>query len=370
MESLLSTASHAPRLRALLRWPPLVVAGSLLVACEGVENQPPFATVDTLPAIEIMTEKSRQVYDAGDYFRDPDQDPLSFTASIDDATVATAVVTDSRLVIEGLTGGETMVTLTATDSHGGEAQVSGQILVVEPVLLWRDDFDFPTGEWDVDDSDYDHRPGYLSIRDAMARRIDDDNAMDWLMSTSVAVEEGSTNQGAGLWSYTPSMLIACKTINFMSAHLRWVDDIGPTPGSNWRIMYYNCYPYKVAAYGNSDGVAPVGEFSEMHWGVRLGRMEFFVGETLVFSQEAAEGPTGNGDVENGWPLVHYTSLLFGYGIGDETGQWVYFDWAELWGVPVEEGEVDLSGDWRLQEGSVSLISMPPAMFRDADFTEQ
>jgi len=55
----------------------------------------------------------------------------------------------------------------------------------------------------------------------------------------------------------------------------------------------------VAAYGNSDGVAPVGEFSEMHWGVRLGRMGLFVGETLVFSQEAAEGPTGNDDVEDG-----------------------------------------------------------------------
>ena len=105
--------------------------------------------------------------------------------------------------------------------------------------------------------------------------------------------------------------------------------IDQTPGSNWQIVYYNCYPYNVAAYGNSDGVAPVGEFSEMHWGVRIGRMGLFVGETLVFSQGAAEGPTGNDDVEDGWPLIHQASTLVTVSGRRETDQWVYFDWVPV-----------------------------------------
>lgn len=105
-----------------------MVVGSLLWACDD-DNQAPFATVDRLATAKVMTEKSREVYDAEAYFRDPDQDPLSFSASIDDATIATAELEEVdgslRLVIGGTTGGETMVTLTATDPHGGEAQVSG-----------------------------------------------------------------------------------------------------------------------------------------------------------------------------------------------------------------------------------------------------
>ena len=80
MKPLLSTTSHTPGLRAPFRWSHLLVVGSLLVACGGEEeNQPPFATVDELPVTEIMTEKSRQLYDVGDLFRDPDQDPLNVT---------------------------------------------------------------------------------------------------------------------------------------------------------------------------------------------------------------------------------------------------------------------------------------------------
>ena len=345
-----------------------MVVGSLLAACDG-DNQLPFATVDTLPMTTIMTERSMREYYVDGYFRDPDRDLLSLTASIDDATVATAVLEDlegsPRLVVDGLTGGETIVTLTATDPHGGEAQISGQILVVEPVLLWRDDFDVNTGKWlGVNGDSYDYRPGYLSSKgDNAPVRVDRDNAMEWMVSMSVATEEGSTSQTVGFWSTSPCTSSGCSPIMWKWAALGWTDELGilgPTPGSNWQVVYCCSSGYQVAAYGEADGVAPVGEFSEMHWGVRLGRMELFVGETLVFSQEAAEGPTGNDDVGEGWPLVHGISALFEIAGGGETGQWVYFDWAELWGIPVEEGEADFTGDWQLQEETATLKAMPLA----------
>ena len=186
---------------AVLRWSPFVVVWSLLGACDD-DNQAPFASVDTLPTTRVMTAKSTQVHYIDEYFWDPDGDPLSAIASIEDPAVATAVVEDVddslRLVIEGVTAGETTLRLTAMDPDGGEAEVLGQVLVVEPVLFWRDDFDVNTGLWRLDGSySYDHRPGYLSGIGQRFGAWRSDPAMDWLVSMSVGTEEGATNQMIG-----------------------------------------------------------------------------------------------------------------------------------------------------------------------------
>ncbi len=326
MKSPLSTTSHRTGLRAPFRSSHLVVAGSLFVACGEEENQPPFATVDELPATRIMTEKSIQEYDVGDLFRDPDEDPLIITASIDDASVANVVVENSLLAIEGATGGETMVTLTAKDPHGGEAQVSGQLRVVEPVLFWRDDFDYDNSEWiytrRVDP--YEYRPGYLTARQSFgASREESVAALEWLVSASVAVEE--PGQTIGVWSSAPSG--ATRLLKY--AGLGEVDvfePLGDAPKSNWQVMYFEVgHGYKLGGYGNAEAVAPIGEFSEMHWGVRLGVVEFFVGETLVWSEDA----------EGKWPLVHVRTGLSFFPANDGINQRGYFDWAELWAIDAD-----------------------------------
>ena len=222
-----TVAFHSPR-----RWAALLVFGSVLAAC-GEDNEPPFATVATLPATKLMTERSTQEYHVHDYFRDPDGDPLSFDVFVDDVDIATAVLEERndslRLVVDGLTGGETTVTLTATDPDGGEAQVSGRITVVEPVLFWRDDFDFDNGEWSS--GDFDHRPGYLSAymdnRGTSGHfstgRMDDYYARDWLLSMSVAVEKDWANTRVGVWVYSIATSYGCETINWMWAALGEVD---------------------------------------------------------------------------------------------------------------------------------------------------
>ena len=95
----------------------------------------------------------------------PTRIPYPSVASIGDADIATAVLDDRNdslmLVSDGLTGGETTVTLTATDPDGAEAQVSGRIMVVEPVLFWRDDFDYDNGGWSF---------GYGAYRSYVHRR--------------------------------------------------------------------------------------------------------------------------------------------------------------------------------------------------------
>lgn len=321
----------------LRRWLPLLVVGLLLAACD--DNQAPFATADTLATAKVMTEKSRQKsrqeYEVNEYFRDPDQDPLSFSAYIDDATVATAGLEgpeDSlRLVIVGLEPGETMVTLTANDAVGGEAEISGKVLVFEPELFWRDDFDRATTDWSFNFASfhsYDSMPGYLSVYNRYAyyffqgARRDNDNAADWMLSVSVAVEEGSTDQTVGIRSQRAFRSPDCGT-GILWAMVGGVD----SAGSNWMITYRNCDD-EGAGSGNSAAVAPIGEFSDVHLGVTFGILELYVGETLLFRQEV--------EVEEGWPLIHTKTGLIGYG-GAGSEQWIYYDWAELWGLPPEEG---------------------------------
>ena len=123
--------------------------------------------------------------------------------------------------------------------------------------------------------------------------------------------------------------------------------------SNWQIN--SCCArgrgYAMEAGGLSDAVNAVGEFTEMHWGVRTGTMMFFVGETLVWNQDATVGD---------WPTIHLASALYEYAGGGETDQWFYFDWAELSGIPVEEGKAEASGDWQSWEGPESLRIVGPA----------
>ena len=98
----------------------------------------------------------------------------------------------------------------------------------------------------------------------------------------------------------------------------------------------------------SDAVSADGEFTEMHWGVRFETIELFIGETLVWSEDTDED-----NQPSLWSLYSYFD-------GDETDQWAYFDWAELWGIPIEEGKAEPSGDWQTPEGPESLRIVGPA----------
>ena len=458
MNTLMSTTSPTAGLRALLRWSPLVVVGSLLAACTGgdpptvcaevddqvlytgqeklldicfedpegaklhisatssdpevgsivvygqavnlvavgvgkstmtvqaedpggntasidfnleVPNQLPFATLDEVPRTKILTEQVREYY-VDDFFRDPDKDPLFFTAEIENPAVASGGMVDSlRLVINGLTVGETTVTLKATDPHGGVAELVGQILVVEPVLFWRDDFDSNAGDWSFywfTPWSYWLKPGHLSISNrwsyyfAQAERTTDDNATEWMAMMSIAADEGSTNQLTGMWSYPPTSAYTCNTINFVVATIGYTDEIhyiGSAPGSNWQLWYYNCYPYKLAAYGETDGVASIGEFTEFHWGVQRGNLQISAGATTAYSVDASEGPD-NDDVEGGWPVIHSTTRLVGLGAQGETWQYNHYDWMELWAIDAYDDAADLSGNKQLRNDPASLSPMPPA----------
>ncbi len=68
--------------------------------------------------------------DVSPWFIDPDGDPLTYTASSADVTVATVAVSGTTLELSGRTRGRTTITVTATDP-GGLAVISTFLLTVE-----------------------------------------------------------------------------------------------------------------------------------------------------------------------------------------------------------------------------------------------
>lgn len=67
------------------------------------------------------------------YFIDPDGDALSYAASSSDPAVAEVSVSGSEVTIAALSEGSATVEVTATDSAGLSAELSGHVAVVTPV---------------------------------------------------------------------------------------------------------------------------------------------------------------------------------------------------------------------------------------------
>lgn len=330
-----------------------------------VPNQVPIVAAEW-PKTKLLTEQTLELY-VDDFFRDPDRDPLFFTASSEDPSVASAVLADSlRLVIEALSVGEIMVKITAEDPHGGMAELEGLVRVVEPVLFWRDDFDENTFDWSFNFATYftysqkdGHLSGYnyYSYYFFSGERNEDDNAAEWMVSMSVGTEAGTTNQTIGLWSYALQFTTRrwlWGTVGHATQYQYIYQAVMP---ANWQIVF--CCRYSWGAGGESDAVNAVGEMTEFDWGVQRGKMTMTVGETEVYSEDA----------EGTWPTLHQTSRLFGYAGGGETRQWHHFDWAELWAIDAFDDGGD-SGDWQFDDSASPLTPLPPAAIQQVDIVEQ
>ena len=101
-----------------------------LTAAITVTNLAPEA-VGTIPPQTVKELRSVTVR-LRDYFRDPEEGALTYTASISDAVSATVVTSDSAVVIKGLSEGAVTVTVTATDLGGLSAE-QGFEVTVEPL---------------------------------------------------------------------------------------------------------------------------------------------------------------------------------------------------------------------------------------------
>ena len=92
-----------------------------------VPNRAPDA-IGAIPAQAVFASQTASV-DASSYFRDPDGDPLTYTATSSNAEVATVTVAGATLTIRAVAPGVAVITVGASDPDGGVAQRTVQVTV-------------------------------------------------------------------------------------------------------------------------------------------------------------------------------------------------------------------------------------------------
>ncbi|MCY3699976.1 MAG: Ig-like domain-containing protein [Gemmatimonadetes bacterium] len=92
-------------------------------------NRAPEA-VGAIPAQAVETGSSASV-DVTSYFRDADDDPLTYTAATSDAAVATVSVSGSTVTIAAASPGTATVTVTASDPHGASVNQGVRVEVTQ-----------------------------------------------------------------------------------------------------------------------------------------------------------------------------------------------------------------------------------------------
>ena len=273
-----------------------------------VPNRPPRADGELSDIGMLADDTAELPIDL--YFADPDGQPLTFTAASGDPSVASASIRDlSTLVVSGLEDGATTVTLTATDPGELTGERTIDVRVLEPVLIFRDDFDIGTFDWAFSSyTRFFYRDGLLHMGQretggASGYRIQWMNVAEWEYRASVGVEEGGED-------------VERYWVGLISAH-----------ESDVRWAFFSEGSYRIGSpgvdeRGSSDAVRVVGERTEMVWTSRFGVMTLAAGETVLarLDHELFASPE----------LLDRAGLLAS--LYDDTVNSALYDWADLWAV--------------------------------------
>ena len=273
-----------------------------------VPNRPPHAEGE-LSDIGVLANDTTEL-PIGLGFADPDGEPLSFTATSGDPSVASASIQDSStLVVRGLAHGATTVTLTATDPGELTGERTIDVGVLEPVLIFRDDFDSYNNAWYYNfRMRFFYRDGLLHMRNrtrfAAASIRQPVNVTDWEYRASVGVEEDAE----------------CYWVGLMAFHERALSWASFTEGS----YMVGSAVGGVDERGSSDAVRVVGERTEMVWTSRWGVVTLAAGETVLARLDHELF-----DPES--PELMRSAGVYAF-FCDDTDSNALYDWADLWAV--------------------------------------
>lgn len=116
-------------------------------------NAPPAPTGAAPVRIDLVEDAAEQLVDPSSWFEDPDDDPLTFTASAaalqGEAQAAAASAQAGQISLTGLQRGESVLTVTADDGHNPPVETTVRLLV-HPAAHALADGPYNFGHWDPD----------------------------------------------------------------------------------------------------------------------------------------------------------------------------------------------------------------------------
>lgn len=254
-------------------------------------------------------------------FEDPDGHELAFSARSANTAVATAGIVDSvTLLVSGVSRGTATVTVTATDPGGLTGTQDVEVEVVEPVLLFRDDFDSSASldDWtdfgffgSVDD-------GRLRLHGGLYR---DASAVEWELKTAMG------NGG-------DSVLTGLYTRNAGSPDL-YSFSVGYRELRHANYRFETCCDWAIELdwYGYSDAIADVGELTEVTLAVVGGRLTVVAGSTLLVAVDM---------VARDWPDRMQSVTLYVARLDRRIPVFGFYDWVELNAL---EADPDPRAEW-------------------------
>ena len=137
-------------------------------------NLPPVPTAALPEHIDLLEGGPPQILSIGSWFSDPEDDPLTFSATSLLPDLAVAAVVDGQLVLSGGQRGETLITVAATDDdYTTEATVR---ILIHPRAHDLASGAFAFGEWDADTPDRTYPPHMLFLQGS-----EDDSTLDTLL---------------------------------------------------------------------------------------------------------------------------------------------------------------------------------------------
>ena len=295
-----------------------------------VPNRPPEVT-EPIPDIAVAPGSSL-TYSPSDYFRDPDHDVLTYTASTRDTTIVELSMSTNVLTLSGMAEGTASVTVTASDP--GELTAAQQFVVTveEPRLLFRDDFstDSSLGDWFLRQVKAEVDEGVLELTNTVTNRL------GWALRPARSVEWGaSASMGRSHEDGWPTLLIQTNSGQGVSSY---AFNIGSTDfflgiESNYRLLFFQDGSWKSNAdlMGTSEVIND--ELDELTEIVVSMRNRTFVAKSGTTELLSLELPSG-------WPdeaLILYLTVWPGADAVDRT---TLFDWVEMRGTPVGNARSD------------------------------
>ena len=323
-------------------------------------NRPPVAVLPMLPG-QTAQLGNTITQDVSAFFSDPDGDPLSYSATSSNTSVATVSVTGSVVSGAAVGVGSTTLTATATDPGGLSASITFDVTVIPAAstIFW-DDFDDDGGlsnSWSLDNAEAVVSEGVVQLTNTadtqwgIGARPLGRPVTYWEVLTRLGRQSDGVQTALSFVAANPGdltaevfrILIGTRILDFGGGDTETVNyalQVFFQPEGR-ELDWYYISDDDVAFRGMSDAINDgPGEFTDITVRAQGGRFEALAGTETLFSTSSA-------------------GLTFGAALTaiTEVHLWTYdealtsaslLDWIEVNGVRTTSSSANADGEYNLR----------------------